>query len=201
MTDVGLTSRRPAFRHLGEREVHQGHVWRVVVADFEAPDGRARSSATSSARPAPSACVPLVFDAEGNPSVVLVRQYRPPYDELVLEIPAGMRDVDGEPTEETAARELVEEAGLRAGDARACSSSYYPSPGMTDSVHHDLPRHRPARRVEREPHGPEEEHSEVVHLPLDEAVAMDRAAEIVDAKTVVGLLLVERRLRGTDGAR
>ena len=56
--------------------------------------------------------MPLVFDAEGNPSVVLVEQYRPPYERAILEIPAGMRDVDGEPTEETARRELVEEAGL-----------------------------------------------------------------------------------------
>ena len=40
--------------------------------------------------------VPLVFDAEGEPSVVLVSQYRPPYERAVIEIPAGMRDVAGE---------------------------------------------------------------------------------------------------------
>jgi ADP-ribose pyrophosphatase len=48
--------------------------------------------------------VPLILDASGVASVVLVRQYRAPFDDLVLEIPAGMRDVPGEPTE-TAARE------------------------------------------------------------------------------------------------
>ena len=65
--------------------------------------------------PGAVAAVPLVFDAEGNPSVVLVEQYRPPYERAILEIPAGMRDVEGEPTEETARRELVEEAGLAPG--------------------------------------------------------------------------------------
>ena len=79
---------------------------------FEAPDGRAfeRDIVRS---PGAVAVVPLLFDAEGMPSVVLVRQYRPPFDRYVLEIPAGMRDVPDEPPELTADRELVEEAGLR----------------------------------------------------------------------------------------
>ena len=47
-SDVG-----DGFRHLGERQVHQGHIWQVVVAEFEAPDGDT-SSATSCARRAPS---------------------------------------------------------------------------------------------------------------------------------------------------
>ncbi len=56
--------------------VHEGHVWRVVVAEFEGPDGtRFRRDIVRS--PGAVAVVPLVFDAEGNPSVVLVEQYRP----------------------------------------------------------------------------------------------------------------------------
>ena len=83
------------FRHLGDRQVHEGHIWRVVVADFESPDGR-RFQRDIVRSPGAVAAVPLVFDAEGNPSVVLVRQYRPAYDRELLEIPAGMRDVAGE---------------------------------------------------------------------------------------------------------
>ena len=159
------------FRHLGDRDVHQGHIWKVVVAEFEGPDGSARSSATSCARLAPSPSVPLVFDAEGNPSVVLVRQWRPPYEAVIYEIPAGMRDVAGEPTEVTARRELVEEAGLAPGRLDLLTE-FYPSPGMTDSVLQRLPGDRAARAVPRALHGPEEEHSTVVHLPLEDAVAM-----------------------------
>ena len=44
--------------------------------------------------------------------MVLVDQYRPALDRSVIEIPAGMRDVDGEAPELTAQRELVEEVGL-----------------------------------------------------------------------------------------
>src|SRR4029077_20884458 len=102
------------FSHLGDRLVHQGHVWHVAVGTVRAPDGREfeRDIVRS---PGAVAAVPLLFDAEGNASVVLVRQYRAPYDDYVVEIPAGMRDVDDEPTEVTAYRELIEEVGLRAG--------------------------------------------------------------------------------------
>jgi ADP-ribose pyrophosphatase len=46
--------------------------------------------------------------------VVLVSQYRASFDAVVTEIPAGMRDVVGEPPELTAARELQEETGYTA---------------------------------------------------------------------------------------
>ena len=42
---------------------------------------------------------------------------------------------------------------------------------------------------------------EVLHVPLAEAVAMVERGEIPDAKTVVGLLLTERRLRASDHPR
>jgi ADP-ribose pyrophosphatase len=183
------------FRHLDDRLVHQGHIWHVAVARFESPDGEEfeRDVVRS---PGAVAAVPLVFDAEGNPSVVFVRQYRAPFDEMVLEIPAGMRDVADEPTETTASRELIEEVGLRAG-ALEPLLDFYPSAGMTDSVLY-LYLATDLEPVERETHGPEEAHSEVVHLPLATALDMIDRGEISDAKTVIGLLLVDRRLRRTD---
>lgn len=183
------------FRHIEDRLVHQGHIWHVAVASFESPDGETfqRDIVRS---PGAVAAVPVIFDAEGTPSVVFVRQYRAPFDAMVLEIPAGMRDVPDEPTELTAARELVEEVGLRAGSLEPMID-FYPSAGMTNSVLYmylatDLVS------VERETHGPEEAYSEVVHLPLSTALEMVDRGEIVDAKTVIGLLLLERRLRRAD---
>jgi 8-oxo-dGTP pyrophosphatase MutT (NUDIX family) len=194
MTDPEGPSGVGGFRHLGDRQVHQGYVWHVAVATYESPDGEefTRDVVRS---PGAVAAVPLIWDAEGNPSVVLVRQYRPPLDELVLEIPAGMRDVPGEPTEVTAARELVEEVGLEAGTMRHLLD-FHPSAGMTDSVLY-LYLATDLRAVERSTHGPEEAHSEVVHLPLGIAVDMVLRGEIRDAKTIVGLLLVERELRSS----
>lgn len=137
-----------------------------------------------------------MFDAEGNASVVLVRQYRSPYDDFVIEIPAGMRDVADEPTEVTAARELVEEVGLRAGRLEPLTQ-FYPSAGMTDSVLH-LYLATDLEVVEHERHGPEEQHMEILHLPLDDALVMIERGEIRDAKTIIGLLLAARRLNRGD---
>ncbi len=183
------------FRHVGDREVHQGHVWRVVVAEFEAPDGT-RFERDIVRSPGAVAVVPLVFDAEGNPSIVLVEQYRPPFDADVLEIPAGMRDVEGEPPEETARRELVEEVGLRA-EHFDLLTEILPSAGMTDSVT-TIYLATACEPTERSLHGPEEQHSRVVHLPLEDAVAMVERGEIADAKSVAGILLAARRLGAND---
>ena len=48
--------------------------------------------------------------------------------------------------------------------------------------------------------GPEEAYMEILHLPLDDALAMIDSGEICDAKTVSGLLLAERRLRSADAS-
>ena len=183
---------REGFRHLGDRLVHRGHIWNVVVADYEAPDGAAfqRDIVRS---PGAVAVFPLWFADDGTPMVTLVRQYRPPFDDMVIEIPAGMRDVPDEPTEATAARELIEEAGLRAGRLEPLVQ-FYPSAGMTDSVLH-LFLATDLQRVERDTHGPEEQHMDVLEVPLAEAVDMVLRGEVHDAKTVIGVLMVERRLR------
>jgi nudix-type nucleoside diphosphatase (YffH/AdpP family) len=183
------------FRHLGDRLVHQGHIWSVVVGSFAAPDGSTfeRDIVRS---PGAVAAVPLLFDAEGNASVVLVRQYRAAYDEFVIEVPAGMRDVADEPTVETAHRELIEEVGLDAGRLEELTQ-FYPSAGMTDSVLH-LFLATELTPVPQELHGPEEEHLEVLHVPFETALAMIDNGEIRDVKTIVGLLLVARRLQRGD---
>ncbi len=186
------------FRHLGDALVHQGYIWHVAVGSFEAPDGSnfERDIVRS---PGAVAAVPLMFDAEGNPTVVLVRQYRAPYDDFVVEIPAGMRDVADEPTELTAYRELIEEVGLRA-DSLVPLTQFYPSAGMTDSVLH-LFLATDLTTVDQQLHGPEEQHLEVLHIPFGEAIAMVERGEIRDAKTIIGLLLVARRLERGDVGR
>ena len=185
------------FRHLGDRLVHQGYIWHVAVAEFESPDGE-RFQRDIVRSPGAVAAVPLWQADDGTPMVTLVRQYRPPFDDLVVEVPAGMRDVPCEPTELTAARELVEEVGLEAGRLDHLVDMY-PSAGMTDSVL-TLYLATELTRVPRQTHGPEEAHMDVLEIPLADAVAMVLRGEVHDAKTVIGLLLAERRLReGTAG--
>ena len=178
------------FRHVAESLIYEGHVWNVVAATFESPSGEhfERDIVRS---PGAVGVVPLLH-RDGVATVVFVRQYRPPLDRVVLEIPAGIRDVPGEPTEVTATRELAEEVGLEAGRLEYLTN-YYTSGGMTDSILH-LYLATELRAVDPAAHGPEEEHMEVVELPLTTAVEMVMRGEIHDAKTVIGLLLVDRRV-------
>jgi 8-oxo-dGDP phosphatase len=186
-----MSSPQPAFHHLGDRLVHRGYIWHVAVSTFASPEGDLfeRDIVRS---PGAVGVVPVLFD-DGRPTVVFVRQYRCPFDRYVLEIPAGMRDVPDEPPEITASRELVEEAGFSAGRLEYLMQ-FYPSAGMTDSILH-LYLATDLTPVERDLHGPEETHMDIVRLPLDTAVDMVVAGEIHDAKTVIGLLLIDRRWR------
>jgi nudix-type nucleoside diphosphatase (YffH/AdpP family) len=179
------------FAHLGDREVHQGHIWHVVVASYRSPDGTefTRDLVRS---PGAVAVVPLLFDAEGTASVVLVEQYRPALDQLVIEIPAGMRDVVDEAPETTAHRELGEEAGLAAGRLEHLIE-VFPSPGMTDSVT-SIYLATECTAVPQDLQGPEEEHLRLLHLPFAEAIEMIAQGHIRDAKTVIGLTVAHRRL-------
>jgi ADP-ribose pyrophosphatase len=94
-------------------------------------------------------------------------------------------------------RELVEEVGLMAGRLEHLVD-FHPSVGMTDAVL-SVFLATELTEVARDTHGPEEAHMEVLEVDLAEAVAMIVRGEIHDAKTVIGLLMVERRLREAAG--
>jgi nudix-type nucleoside diphosphatase (YffH/AdpP family) len=179
------------FRHLGDEPIFQGHIWRVVQADFLDPHGETfRRDIVRS--PGAVAVVPIFESVDGAHEVVMVHQYRAAFHEYVLEVPAGMRDIEGEAPEDTAQRELAEEVGLRAGSLRLLHS-FYPSPGMTDAVLHVF-LGTALESVERRAHGPEELDMDVLRMPLRDAVDMVVEGRIKDAKSVIGLLLAERSL-------
>jgi ADP-ribose pyrophosphatase len=136
----------------------------------------------------PGAVAVLALDDAGQ--VLLIRQYRHPVGQLLWEIPAGLRDVAGEPPWHTARRELLEEAGYRARDWRVLAD-YYSSPGFsTERLRIYL-----ARELEFVPAGerdfvPRDEESQLVPawLPLDEAVRKVLAGELHNGATALGLL-------------
>jgi ADP-ribose pyrophosphatase len=136
----------------------------------------------------PGAVAVLALDGAGQ--VLLIRQYRHPVSRLLWEIPAGLRDVAGEPPWHTARRELLEEAGYRARDWRVLAD-YYSSPGFTT----ERLRIFLARELEFVPAGerhfvPEDEEAELVPawLPLDEAVRKVLAGELHNGATALGIL-------------
>jgi 8-oxo-dGTP pyrophosphatase MutT (NUDIX family) len=141
------------------------------------------------------AVVPLLDDG----SVLLLRQYRHPVGRYVLEIPAGKMDVAGEDPAETGRRELVEEAGHTADELVPLVTFENSAGWSTERTHLFLGRRlRPATRPDGFEPEAEEADMEIVRLPLADAVAMARAGELSDAKTLVGLLLADVHVRSQE---
>lgn len=175
-----------SFRHIGEETVHQGHIIRVVLGTFEGPDG---DTFDRDVIRHPGAVAVLPLHADGT--VTLVRQYRAPIDDLLLEIPAGVRDVDDEPTQVTAARELAEEVGL-AADAYEHLVAFHNAPGMSDEVVH-VYLATGLREIDAAAQGPEEEAMSIERHHLDDLAAMIADGRLTDAKTMIAVALVRAR--------
>jgi len=122
--------------------------------------------------------------------VLMIRQYRHPVGRLLWELPAGLRDVAGEPVLQTARRELLEETGYRAARWNVLVD-YFSSPGIiTERLRVFL-----ARGLELAPEAErdfvpenEEAHLLVDWVPLEEAVSLVLAGELHNSVAVVGIL-------------
>ena len=170
------------FRHLDDTVVHEGHVITLCTSRFEAPDGSVFERDVVR-HPGAVSVVPLLDDGD----VVLVRQYRAAIDEMVLEIPAGKRDVPGEPPELTAARELAEEVGYAADHLRLLAT-FHNSVGFSNELGH-VYLGTGLHEVPMDRQGIEEAYMEIVRVPLTATPAMVADGTITDAKTVIGLTL------------
>ena len=127
--------------------------------------------------------LPLLPDGR----VGLVRQYRYPMADVLLELPAGKLD-PGEEPRECAERELAEEIGWRPGKTHDLGW-FFTTPGFTDEVLHafvatDL---EPAPEIEPDP----DEAIEIVTMPVDELLSACRDGHIHDGKTIAVILLAQ----------
>lgn len=175
------------FRPVGEKTLWSGRRVAAAQVEIEGPGGE-RHEREIVHHPGAVATVPLHDDG----TITLVRQYRVALDRDLWEIPAGLRDVDGEPVEQTAARELAEEAGL-AAERLHHLVTFHNSPGFSDeSVVIYLATGLSAVPHDRQ--GPEEQHMTVERVSLDEALAMVHDGRITDAKTLIGLLLTSQEV-------
>lgn len=175
------------FRSLGERTLYEGAVISLAIGTFEAPDGH-RFEREIVHHPGAVSVVALHDDAR----VVLLRQFRAPLGRELLEIPAGKRDVEGEPPEVTARRELEEETGWRAGSLEKLVE-FHNSVGFSDEHSHVFLA-RELEQVALDRQGIEERHMTIELVSFDDALAMIDTGAITDAKTVIGLTLAARRL-------
>ncbi len=185
--EAGRSQARAAFRKTGEEQLYQGHVISLGVGTFVGPDDEPFTRDVVH-HPGAVSVVPLLDDDR----VVLVRQYRAALDTWLLEIPAGKRDIPGEPPEVTAGRELAEEVGYVAAELTLLAR-FHNSAGFSDELSFVyLGTALTATATDLQ--GVEEEHMTIEVVALDDVDALIRQAEITDAKTIIGLTLTLRRL-------
>jgi 8-oxo-dGDP phosphatase len=171
---------------------HEGHLSRLRVDRVRMPDG---SSAEREVVEHPSAVAVVPVDDDG--AVVLLRQYRHPVGDYLLEIPAGKLDVEDEPREATARRELLEEVGLQA-EALEELVTFHNSSGWTDeSTTIYLATGLREATAEGFTAEAEEADMDVVRVPLADAAGMALRGEVPDAKTLIGLVLAHHHLART----
>ena len=184
----GDGERGSRFTVVDDTVVWSGRVVQAAEVTVAAPDG-ATLRRDVVHHPGAVGIVPLHDDG----SVTLVRQYRVAVDADIWEVPAGLRDVEGEPPAETARRELVEEAGLAPTTVEHLVT-FRNSPGFTDEEVHVFVG-TGLTPVAHSRQSVEEDHMLVDRVPLAEALAMVDDGRITDAKTVIALLALDRRLR------
>jgi ADP-ribose pyrophosphatase len=179
-----------SFQHevLAHTERYAGPIFHVYTDQVTMSDGRVAERDLVINKGAVGG---VALDDIGR--VVLIRQYRHPVRQRLWELPAGLRDVQGEDLAVTAARELGEETDLRAARFDLLVD-LYTSPGFSaETIRLFLARElTPVPDDERHERTDEEADLEIAWFDLDEAVAMVLRGEITNAATVGGLLAAAR---------
>ncbi|PVU81231.1 ADP-ribose pyrophosphatase (plasmid) [Cellulomonas sp. WB94] len=177
--------------------IHAGKIWDIVsdVVDL-GPTQVLREYVDH-----PGAVAIIAVDDQDR--VLLVSQYRHPVRSELWEPPAGLLDVAGEPAVVAAARELAEEADLRADTWHVLVDFYTTPGGSSERIEvflarglHEVPEDERHVRLD------EEADMVPVWVPLDDAVDAVLAGRLHSPTAVVGVLAAARaRERGWDALR
>ncbi len=169
---------------------YAGKVFDLLVDEIEYPSGN-RGVREVARHPGGAVVVPFLDET----TLLLVRQFRYPTQEVLYELPAGKLN-EGEDPLQCAKRELEEETGFTAESFRKLTA-IYTTPGFcTEKLHiflaTDLRETKKGQQLEEG-----ELNLTVERIPLETALAMIASGEIPDSKTICGILLAERTRRAS----
>src|SRR3954447_13969776 len=180
-------------RVVGRDVIHRGRYLEFRIDSIERADG---SRATRDVVGHPGAIAVLALDDDAR--LLLVRQWRVPAERALLEIPAGTLDIDDGMTEDpdvAARRELEEETGSRAGSWRKLAE-FWTAPGFaTELMHLYVARDLESVHGDDRLTPDEDERLELERLTIDEALAAVEDGTICDAKSMLGILWLDRLRR------
>ena len=178
-----MNEKNPETEILNRREVYSGKIVRLNVDTVRQESGESTIREVV-LHPGGVAAVPVLDDGR----IVLIRQFRYPLGKYIWEIPAGKLD-SGQTPRDTIARELEEEIGYTAGTLTEMCS-FYSSPGFCDEVIHLFIARDMVSCARRPETG---EHITPAAHTLDECLEMIASGEIMDGKSVIGILRFNSR--------
>ncbi|HMA61165.1 MAG TPA: NUDIX hydrolase [bacterium] len=170
---------------LNGEKVFSGDLLHVYRDEVQLPDG-IKSKREYIKHPGASVIIPYTEDGK----IILIRQYRYPTQQMMLELPAGKID-PGENPEESIDRELAEETGFGAhfikklGKIHSCV-------GYSDEIVHLF---WGSSLYENNLEEDEGENIVKVPMAIDKAMQKVLTGEITDAKTTIGLFWADRILQ------
>lgn len=184
----------PEYKLLESQQLAVGGFLSFWEEGFLTPDGE-EMVRYAVRHPGAVVAAPIVPGPDGAPAALCVRQFRSAVRKTLLELPAGKLDVEGEDPDDAIVRELAEEISYRPAKLEKLAT-FFNSPGFCTELTHvyialDL---EPC-----EPPGPakdEERHMTIETVPLTDVARLVKAGEIVDAKTIVGLMMAAQHLAG-----
>ena len=162
---------------LNENYIFHGKIINLRKDDVCLPDGK--NAIREVVEHSGGSCV----YCEKDDKVLLVRQFRYPYKEELLEIPAGKLN-KGEDPKTTAIRELEEEGGIKAEKVELLFT-VYPTPGYTNEK---IYIYRATGLTQTEKNLDEDEFLESVWVEKSKLKQMIKNGEIKDGKTLIALL-------------
>ena len=176
---------QPLLQVLSSKTVFRGRVFDVTRDRVREPNGV--TAIRELIRHSGSVVVLAVDDSNGEPRVLLERQYRYAAKDFLLELPAGRID-SGEHALAAGKRELREETGYTARNWKK-AMFFYPSPGfLEETMTVFLARGLTPGKA----HPEADECIEHQLLPLPQAADMIMSGQIRDGKTIAGVLWLIR---------
>ena len=163
---------------LSSKSVFDGRILHITLDEVELPDGKKSKREVVNH---PGGVTVAALDEDNN--LLFVKQFRYPYKEVVLELPAGKLEKGSTPLE-NGKRELMEETGAE-GYSYISLGQLYPSPGYTSEIIHLYACKVKSQGSSNPDDG---EFLNVEKIPLNKAVEMVLNNQIPDAKTQVAVL-------------
>ncbi|EFI42059.1 NUDIX hydrolase [Peptoniphilus sp. oral taxon 386] len=159
--------------------IYDGKILSLRVETVELPDKKYSKREIIEHPPAV-----VIVPVTSNNEIIMIKQFRKPIEKVIYEVPAGLLEINESPID-GAIRELKEETGYHA-DKVEYMTEFYSSPGFCTEKMYIFS----AENLEFEEQKlDEDEFIDLEIVPFDRALKMIKLGEIMDAKTIAGILI------------